>query len=351
MHGKRKLIDDLGTYARGIFAGESPFYEALMGLMAADVEAGGPCWELLAPYADEPSTEYYPLRALAGVHRMVLDGSAPELVAHYPSVGGDGDAIAAWPAVRDAIAAHDPEVLEDLRHPLQTNETSRCGALAAGFHVIASRDPRPMRALELGASAGLNLHFNDYRYEAGGIAAGPADSAVRFVDYWRGAVPPFDAPVELVERRGCDIDPIDPGSEEGRVSLLSYVMPDELARFETMRAAVAIAAGDPVTVDAESADTWAERMLAELPQGVATVVFHSVFWVYPPPEVTGRIRATIEAAAERTTPEAPLRWLSYEGDAHHLGVIELRLRCWPEGTDELLARGRHHYSPLEWLGP
>ena len=91
------------TYSRSLFERESPFYARLTRLMAADVEAGGPCWELLGPYALEPSTEYYPLRALAGVHRMALDGSAPDLRSHYPSVGGDGDVEAAWPAVRAAL--------------------------------------------------------------------------------------------------------------------------------------------------------------------------------------------------------------------------------------------------------
>ena len=320
-----------------------------MDLIATDVADGGPCWELLGPYAHEPSTEFYPLRALAGVHRMVLDRSAPDLEARYPSVGGDGDAAAAWPRIREALASHDPDVLGDMRHPLQTNETSRCGALAGGFHVIASRSALPMRAFELGASAGLNLHFDRYRYEGGGLTSGPVGSPVRFVDYWRGGVPPLDAPVTLSERRGCDLDPIDPTTEEGRISLLSYVMPDQLGRIEMMRGALSIAARDPVAVERESADTWAEARLAELPEGVATVVFHSIFWIYPPAEVTARIAAAIEDAGGRAGPERPLHWLRYEESAEQMGVVELRLRSWPDGEEALLARGRHHYEPLEWL--
>lgn len=349
MDPRDKLIADLDTYAREIFAGESPMYAKLMELMAADIAAGGPCWELLEPYASEPSTEYYPLRALAGVHRMVLDGSAPDLRAHYPSVGGDGDVGAAWPQIRAALAAHDPDVLTDLRHPLQTNETSRCGALAAGFHVIARRAGLPVRALELGSSAGLNLHLDRYRYEGGGLAAGPPDSPVRFVDYWRGGIPPFDCPLELAERRGCDLDPIDASTEDGRSTLLSYVMPDQLQRIEMMRAALTVAAREPVIVDRESADTWVERQLGRLSDGEATVVFHSVFWIYPPAGVTDRIRAAIEAAGERATATAPLFWLSYEEGAERMGSVELRLRSWPGGGEDLLARGGHHYAPIDWL--
>ena len=237
MQGQEKLIADLGDYSEEIFSGgRSPFYAELCARMADDIRAGGPVWELLEPFADEPKTEFFPLRALAGVHRMVLDGSAPELAAYYPSVGGNGDAAAAWPGVLAALAAHSPEVIEDLRHPLQTNETSRCGALASGFHVIAAGCALPIRAFELGSSAGLNLNFDRYRYEGGGLVSGPEDSPVRFVDYWLGGVPPLDSKLEIAERRGCDLAPIDASTEEGRMELLSYVMPDELARIEQMRA-------------------------------------------------------------------------------------------------------------------
>src|ERR1044072_7418506 len=51
------------TYSADIFARESPFYAELTRLMAADVEAGGPCWDLVEPYASEPPREVSALRA------------------------------------------------------------------------------------------------------------------------------------------------------------------------------------------------------------------------------------------------------------------------------------------------
>ena len=328
----------------------SPFYAALIARMLEDVRVGGPTWTLLEPYATEPPSEWYCFRALSGVHYEVLAGERPELARHWPSVDGDGDAEAAWPHVRQAFTDRDPAIVADLRHPLQTNETSRCGALIGGFLAVVRATGLPLRVLELGSSGGLNLHFDRYRYEADGAAFGPADSAVRFVDYWEGGTPDLDAPLEVHSRRGCDLDPIDPTTDHGRRTLESCLWPDEHIRFANLRAALDIARAFPVDLDPESADTWSARQLAEPVAGVATVVFHSVFWPYLPDAVQGTIRATIEAAGERATADAPLAWLSYEGDDAHPGVDALRLRLWPGGEERLLGTGRHHWHPVQWLG-
>jgi hypothetical protein len=345
------LLATLAT-EREIAAGSpSPFYATLLEHMAADVRAGGPTWDLLERYADEPTTEWYGFRALSGVHYEVLAGERPGLAAHYPSTGGDGDAGAAWPGVRDAFAGHDPEILADLRHPLQTNETSRCGALVGGFCAVARATGMPLRLRELGASAGLNLHFDRYRYELGGGAAlGPASSPIRFVDYWDGGAPDLGAAVRVSSRAGCDLDPIDPTTDHGRLTLESYLWPDEAERFRTLRAAIAIVRELPVRVDAASADAWVERELAQPAEGEATVVYHSVFWDYVPDDVRARIRQAIEGAGARASATAPLAWLRYESGGDP-GVVEVRLRTWPGGEDHLLGTGRYHWHPVRWLTP
>lgn len=54
-------------------------YSLFCERMAEDVEAGGPTWTLLEPYAEEPAQDYFPFWALAGVHHMVLSDELPEL--------------------------------------------------------------------------------------------------------------------------------------------------------------------------------------------------------------------------------------------------------------------------------
>jgi len=327
----------------------SPMYSRFCARMAEDVEAGGPTWELLEPYADEPADEYYPFRALAGVHHMVLSNELPELARHYPSEGGDGDAEAAWPFLREAFAGLSSEILDSLRHPLQTNETARCGALICGFLTVAADSGLPLRVRELGASAGLNMHFDRYRYEQDGTAFGPENSPVRFVDHWLGGVPPFDTSMEIASRRGCDIDPIDPTTDQGRTSLLAFIFPDQLPRYELLREAIEVARDLPLEVDREGIDSWIARELADPPDGQATVVFHSLVWIYLTDQVRAAATKALEEAAAGATAERPLHWLRYEL-APDLMRCELRLRSWPGGSERLLATGDVHLAPVTWLG-
>ncbi len=348
MKARDQLLATLDEEVGAALSMNAPFYATLISRMRDDAAGGGPTWELLEPYAAEPADEFYAFRALAGVHHVVLAGEQPELAGHYPSVGGDGDAEAAWPLVRAVLADHSPELVATIRHPLQTNETARCGTLIGGYLTVARETGLPLRVRALGVSAGLNLHFDRYRYEGGGVAFGPEDSKVRFVDYWLDGIPPLDTPMTVADRRGCDIDPVDPTTEEGRLELLSCMWPDDLPRLEMLRAALDIAAGLPVQVDRESADTWIARELTDLPAGRATVVSHSVFWIYLDQETKDAIAAAIGNASQEATGNRPLAWLRYEVTSD-LVSCELRLTLWPGGVERLLAVGGHHLEPVRWL--
>ena len=333
---------------QAVAAASSPFYAALLARMRADVLDGGPTWGLLERYADEPPTEYFPFRALAGIHLEVLEGKRPDLAAAFPGEGETGDVDRAWPLVREAFVEHDPEVVGELRHPQQTNEPARCVALVGGFCEVARATGLPIRALELGSSAGLNLNFDRYRYEAGDLALGPADSAVSFVDRWTDGVPALGAPLNVVERAGCDLAPLDLTRERDRLELEACIWPDEFGRIAELRAAAAIAAQSPPPLERASADEWIEGRLAEPASGVATVVFHSVFWPYLPQAVADRITAAVTAAGAAASADAPLAWLRFEpGDEPAL--VELRLTTWPGGEERLLGTGGFHREPVRWL--
>jgi len=109
---------------------------------------------------------------MAAVHRLVLDGRAPQLVPYYPSVGGRADPAAAWPALVALLEERAEDLRELVSRALQTNEVGRSQALLCGFLVVSARTGLPLRLLEVGASAGLNLRWDHFHYEARGRRRG-----------------------------------------------------------------------------------------------------------------------------------------------------------------------------------
>jgi hypothetical protein len=314
----------------------SPLYGSLLESAAADQT--GATAEALAGFETETQSAAVGLRLMAAVHRLVLQGRLPVLEPHYPSVGGDGDASAAWPAFRDALREHRQEIRRLTARGCQTNEVGRSAALLGGFLEVAHRTRLPLRILEIGASAGLNLSWDRYRYESGksddepgGAGWGDENSAVRFVHFF-DVPPPLDRAAEVVERKGCDLEPIDPTTDEGALSLRSFIWADQLGRLSRLDGAISIAHEVPAEVERLDAATFLERELAAPRHGMATVVYHSVFMQYVGEDQSMRIKRAID--------EAPVYYLRMEPAQ---GTFEIRL------NDELLGTSGAHGTGVRWL--
>ena len=302
---------------------------------------------MLEGHEADPIGSVPALRFMAAAHRLVLRGEAPALARHYPSAGGDAAAGDAWPDFRTAIADHTAELRELIELPVQTNEVGRSAALLGGFLHVARMTGLPLATLEIGCSAGLNLRWHHWLYDAGTAGTwGEQDSPVRLGDRFDPA-PPLDVAVEVVERRGCDAQPLDLASDADRETLLACIWPDQVERFAQLDAAVRVAGDDPVAIDRAPAAEWLERGLAEPRPGVATVVFQSLVLQYLDDEQRTRIRAAIEAAGAAATERAPLAWLRMEPGGE---LAEVRLRTWPGGEDALVARAGYHGRPVHWIG-
>ena len=309
----------------------SPFYASLLQSAAADLEAGGAVSEVLAGFESESEWSAVALRLMGAVHRLLLDETLPELAPHYPSVGGDGDASAAWPVFRQALLDHLAEIRRLVSRGCQTNEVGRSAALLGGFLEVAHRTGLPLRILEIGASAGLNLRWDKYRYESPLEEWGDANSPVRF-DHAFDLPPPLNHTAEVVERKGCDLNPVDPTSEEGALTLRSFIWADQLSRLSLLDGAIKIAAQVPVEVERMDAATFLERELTTPRGGIATVVFHSVFIQYVSGDQRTRIRRAID--------DSSVYYLRLEAGAEG---FEVRL------GDELLATSSPHGTHVRWL--
>ena len=326
----------------------SPLYGRLLQGVMADLMAGGISADLLCDRGDDPLGSALPLRFLAGVHRIVLEGRARELAAFYPSVGGtdDGDPV---PAFLATLRRHREEVSRRIDDGVQTNEAGRAAVLVGGFATVARRWGLPLRVLEIGSSAGLNLRWDHYAYvRSDGTIAGAADSPVSFDGVWEGRAPEIPGSFDVAERRGCDRNPLDPTTPDGRLSLLSFVWPDQPERIARLEAAIQVAHRVPATIDRADASEWTEAQLASPTPGLATVLTHSIVLQYLSPEGRRRLRSTLEAAGARATEIAPLAWLRMEPAGER---AELRLTTWPDGQDRVLATAGYHGRPVWWGHP
>jgi hypothetical protein len=235
-----------------------------------------------------------------------------------------------------------------LRRGVQTNEPGRSAAIYGGLLWISERVGAPLRVLEIGASAGLNLLPDRFAYLAGGRLLGAASSPLRFDEPWRGK--PVRDPaaagerLRLIARAGCDVAPIDVRAPGTRELLLSYVWPDDTERLARLEVALALARDDPPLVERARASEWLGRALAE-PGEAIPVVVQSVVWQYLGDDERAAATAVIERAGARRA----LAWLTFEPAGDALERFELAVRVWPGGERVALASCGDHGPPVEWL--
>jgi hypothetical protein len=285
------------------------------------------------------------LKLMGAVHRLVLEGRAPDLATFYPSVGGRADPEPAWTAFRALVADNPNDVEPGLDRPVQTNEVARAAALVGGFLEAAGITGLPLRIFEVGASAGLHLRWDHYFYEARGRTWGPAESPVRLCSFNTDRPPPFEVAAEVTERRGCDVHPVDPTTDDGRLTLLSYVWPDQVARHRLLRAALEVAQDVPADVEAADLVAWVDRNVLTA-TGTTTIVYHSIVMQYLSEEDRLTFEGLLQERGDATSSTAPLAWLRMEpGGAES----EIRLTLWPGGVERVIATSGYHGLNVRWL--
>ena len=325
----------------------SPFYGELNREIAADLAPS--VRALFAPWEGQSFKELMEaavsLRFLGALHDLALSGEDAALTAAFPPVA---DAAAAWRAARAAIEARSDRLAAFMAHEPQTNEVRRSACLLPGFLTVAAEANLPLRCLELGASAGLNQlwHCFGYDYGAGGRWGDPA-APLQLDASWTGAAPPLDASVRVAESRACDRAPIDLTDPSQTRRLKAYLWPDQTERLDRFDAAAGMAVAAGVRVEAADAADWVLAHAAPT-RGVATVVFHSIFWQYLPIATQAAITAAMERHGAHATAEAPLAWLRMEPAPNQIVPIELRLTMWPEDVERRLAIVQAHGASIDW---
>lgn len=242
-------------FARAEASGRSELYEAL-----AMHVAGSPgtlaFLELLPRDRQQPNLLFAALRSVAGT---------PTSIANFD----------------EAIAEHGEAIAEVmLTRTTQTNEPGRCAALLP----VLSRLEGPLALIEVGASAGLCLLPDAYGYDWERQRLDPPDRFGTTAPVFRCRASentplPIRHP-EIIWRAGLDLNPLNVLNNEDVAWLEVLVWPEHQQRLARLRQAITIARTERPRVVAGDLRRDLLALIAEAPDDVTVVVFHTAVLSY-----------------------------------------------------------------------
>jgi hypothetical protein len=289
---------------------------------------------------------------LAAIHDVVLDEGGT-----YPQDG---------PTLEAFCAANLPAIMERIEtRRTQTNEVARSAQLVPALALVSALAGRPPSILEVGASAGLNLRFDHYRYtyraRDQAVEVGDEVGSVHIEVAFEGDVRVIPAALPIVsERIGLDTHPVDVTDPGQRRWLRACVWADEPNRDRRLLAALDQARRDPPTVIRGDAVADIDRVAARLPSEVPLVVVHQVVMTYLSTAARARFRRKVLGLGRHR----PVYWLFAEsptaveafaglvappwhGHVQHTLVLMDLTRDPPHST--VLAVADPHGRWLRWL--
>ena len=310
----KRIADRYAGFAHSEVQGASPIYER-MALAVAETS------ELLEFLATVPSDRQQPNLFLAAVRRLHGVPAGPKhLIA---IVRDDGARIRALMMARTT----------------QTNEPARCAVLMP----LLAQLPQPLALIEVGASAGLCLLPDRYRYQYGtaqrATAAVAAGTAPIFRCRVSGPVPMPSAVPRIVWRRGLDLNPLDLDSDDDVAWLETLVWPEQETRLAGLHAAIRVARQEPPVVAKGDLVTDLPLLLEAAPDEATVVVFHTAALAY--------VAAADRARFVEVVRGSRAVWISNEAP----GVLPTLASAAPPPPAPGLFLLMQDGVPLAWTGP
>jgi hypothetical protein len=346
-HRRQRLIDYFRHFAEKEAPHVSPLYAKLAAAVAAD--------EWLLNLAARTRPGQPPANMLFGaVHELLLRRHRGDpLAAYYPSIAGT-EARTGNPALafRRFCGVHEETITGIIRSRVtNTNEVRRAAVVLPGLmRAAAALEAKPF-VIELGASIGLTLAFDSYRYayrdENGESLAqfGDADAPLTLECTLKGDGRPDFLPAfpALAGRVGIELHPVDIHDRDTIHWLRALVWPEQLDRAERLMKAVEhvrAATSRPEIIAGDVADRLPDA-IARAPADAPLIVFHTYaayqFSHEAHAAVTGHLK---DAAATRPVMRLAMEW-SMEGN-------DLTLHDVAAGTAERLGFCDPHGAWLEW---
>ena len=202
------------------------------------------------------------------------------------------------------VREHEIEVAQlMMSRRTQTNEVGRCAVL------LPAMPAGPLALVEVGASAGLCLLLDKYRYDYESLQIGDSESPVRLRCRLRGSLLPRITVPQIVWRCGLDTAPVDLDDPSAVRWLLACVWPDHPARRERLAAAIEVGRQQSLSVRHGDLVDDLPNVLEEAPTDATLVVFHSAVFPYVVPE---RRQAFARIITEFSR-HRDIVWISNEG--------------------------------------
>jgi hypothetical protein len=254
------------------------------------------------------------------IARLPPDRRQPPLVFALARLRGAPE-TGGYAAFADWLVGHGDELVADASvRSLQTNEPQRSAVLLPALASIEG----PIALIELGASAGLCLVPDRYSYRYGGAAdvgldpAGGTSSVVLSCDLRGDRVPDLRMP-EIVWRAGLDLRPLDPSDPADRRFATALVWPGETGRAARIGAALEIASGEGLRIDAgDATDPSALAHLVDsAPSGATIVVTTPGLLPHVPRAGRERLFETLAGLRDRGGRGRGVDWVSLDPPALH----------------------------------
>lgn len=283
----------------------------------------------------------------AAVQYLIAGGIVHDLAAWYPTVSAaKAPKTDPFPAFRDFCRVHRDELQHLIRtRRTQTNEVARCLALVPALATVARRVLEPMALIEIGASAGLMLAFDRFRYVFGDETWGNRDSTVTLTTELRGAqprLPPHS--FSIASRVGLDLYPVDVTNESDVRWLDALVWPGHEERRTRLRRAVTAVASDPPALVAGDALDVLPAFINSVDNHVVPVVFHSFALI----QWSGEQRAELDRLLSQAGRPILRIWLEWFGYKRNLPVIKVYEYRDARVQVNTLGRFHHHGRWLDW---